>query len=158
MSLQLSIFLKYFIQIFLAKRNYMVVIYVTRDSLFAQWQRFHLPCRMHRKTLQRRKWQPTPVFLPEDFHAQRRLAGYIVRGVAKWDTEQLNHHQCDQILKESFPLCLWTQKMAPVFLSGMHTKDKLSSDQPIMRPLQNSVIPGSFTQLKTVSEMSPWWA
>ena len=68
------------------------------------------------------------MFLPEEFHAQRSLAGYTVQAVAKLDTEQLNHHQYDQILKESFPLCLWTQKMVPVFLSGMHTKDKLSSD------------------------------
>ena len=25
---------------------------------------------------QRRKWQPTPVFLPGEFHGQRSLAGY----------------------------------------------------------------------------------
>ena len=31
----------------------------------------------------RRRWQPTPVFLPEKFHAQRNLAGYIVHGVAR---------------------------------------------------------------------------
>ena len=24
----------------------------------------------------RREWQPTPVFLPEEFHGQRNLAGY----------------------------------------------------------------------------------
>ena len=24
----------------------------------------------------RRKWQPTPVFLPREFHGQRSLAGY----------------------------------------------------------------------------------
>ena len=24
----------------------------------------------------RRKWQPTPVFLPKEFHGQRSLAGY----------------------------------------------------------------------------------
>ena len=24
----------------------------------------------------RRKWQPTPVFLPGEFHGQRNLAGY----------------------------------------------------------------------------------
>jgi len=27
--------------------------------------------------------QPTPVFLPGEFHGQRRLAGYTVHGVAK---------------------------------------------------------------------------
>ena len=30
-----------------------------------------------------RKWQPTPVFLPGEFHGQRSLVGYIVHGVAK---------------------------------------------------------------------------
>ena len=39
-------------------------------------------CRRHRfdpwvgKTPWRRKWQPTPVFLPGKFHGQRSLAGY----------------------------------------------------------------------------------
>ena len=28
------------------------------------------------KILWRRKWQPTPVFLPGEFHGQRILAGY----------------------------------------------------------------------------------
>ena len=28
-----------------------------------------------RKIPWRRKWQPTPVFLPGEFHGQRRLAG-----------------------------------------------------------------------------------
>ena len=42
----------------------------------------------------RRKWQPTPVFLPGKFHEQRSLAGY-----SPWDhealdtTEQLIHTQ-----------------------------------------------------------------
>ena len=31
----------------------------------------------------RRKWQPTPVFLPGKSHGQRSLAGYTVHGVAK---------------------------------------------------------------------------
>jgi len=29
--------------------------------------------------LWRRKWQPTPVFLPEESHGQRNLVGYIAR-------------------------------------------------------------------------------
>ena len=31
----------------------------------------------------RRKWQPTPVVLPEKFHGQRSLGNIIVQGVAK---------------------------------------------------------------------------
>ena len=34
----------------------------------------------------RRKWQPTPVFLPGKFHGRRNLVGYTVHGVAKCRT------------------------------------------------------------------------
>ena len=34
-----------------------------------------IPCR--------REWQPTPVFLPGEFHGQRSLGHYIVHGVSK---------------------------------------------------------------------------
>ena len=53
-----------------------------RDSLAAQWERLCLQCRRHefnpwvRKIPWRRKWQPTPVFLPGESHGQRSLAGY----------------------------------------------------------------------------------
>ena len=40
------------------------------------------------KNLWRREWQPTPVFLPGEFHGQRSLAA-TVHGVAKSQT-QLN--------------------------------------------------------------------
>ena len=32
------------------------------------------------KTSWRRKWQPTPVFLPEESHGQKSLAGYSPQG------------------------------------------------------------------------------
>ena len=41
----------------------------------------------------RRKWQPTPVFLPEKSHGQRSLAGYSPKGGKESDTiEQINTH------------------------------------------------------------------
>ena len=41
----------------------------------------------------RRKWQPTPVSLPGEFHGQRSLAGYSPWGFKESDmTEQLNQH------------------------------------------------------------------
>ena len=52
----------------------------------AQWLRIHLRCRRHGfdpwvgKILWRRKWQPTPVFLPGKFHGQRSLVGYSPSG------------------------------------------------------------------------------
>ena len=46
----------------------------------------------------RRKWQPTPVFLPRKSHAQRSLAGYSPQGhIASDMTEQLTN--CPQSLK-----------------------------------------------------------
>ena len=48
-------------------------------------KKIHLQCRSHRrpgfdpwarKIPWRRKWQPTPVFLPGDFCGQRSLVGY----------------------------------------------------------------------------------
>ena len=42
----------------------------------------------------RRKWQPTPVFSPGEFHGQRSLAGYPPWGRRELDrTEQLTHTQ-----------------------------------------------------------------
>ena len=38
----------------------------------------------------RRKWQPTPVFLPREFHGQRRLVGYSLWGCKKSDTIRLS--------------------------------------------------------------------
>ena len=39
-----------------------------------------------RKIIWRRKWQPTPVFLPGEFHGQRNLAGYSPGGHKESDT------------------------------------------------------------------------
>ena len=46
-----------------------------------------------RKIHWRRKWQPTPVFLPGKFHGQKSLAGYSPWGHKESDaTEQLSLH------------------------------------------------------------------
>ena len=41
-----------------------------------------------RKIPQRRKWQPTPVFLPGKLHRQRRLAGYSPWGCKELDKKE----------------------------------------------------------------------
>ena len=41
-----------------------------------------------RKCLWRGEWQPTPVFLPGEFHGQRSLAGYNPWGHRDLDTTQ----------------------------------------------------------------------
>ena len=46
-----------------------------------------------RKIPWRRKWQPTLVFLPGEFHGQRSLMGYSYKvGVAKSDTAESTEH------------------------------------------------------------------
>ena len=45
-----------------------------------------------RKIPWRREWQPTPVFLPGEFHGQSTLMGYSPWGCKEWDmTERLTH-------------------------------------------------------------------
>ena len=48
----------------------------------------------------RRKWQPTPVFLPGKFHGQRSLVGYSPRGRKRVDitTLRLNTITTHQVL------------------------------------------------------------
>ena len=45
------------------------------------------------KIPRRRKWQPTPVFLPGKSHGQRSLAGYTAHGVAKNRDNLATKHQ-----------------------------------------------------------------
>ena len=40
----------------------------------------------------RRKWQPTPVFLPGEFHGQRSLVGYSPWGHKESDTTEVTEH------------------------------------------------------------------
>ena len=41
-----------------------------------------------RKIPWRRKWQPTPVFLPGESHGQKTLAGHSPWGHKEWDTTE----------------------------------------------------------------------
>ena len=55
-----------------------------------QWRRLGLDAWV-RKIPWRRKWQPTPVFLPGKSHGQRSLAVYSPWGRTQWDTAE---HEC----------------------------------------------------------------
>ena len=71
-------------------------------SPVTQQERILLQCRRHkrhtfdswvRKIPWRKKWQPTPVFLPGESHGQRSLAGYSLLGYKESDmTEKLRMH------------------------------------------------------------------
>ena len=74
------------------------IIDVYLSSLMAQWQTICLQRRRLRrceftpwveKTLWRRKWQPTSVYLPGEFCGQRSLAGYSPWGHKESDTTEL---------------------------------------------------------------------
>ena len=58
-----------------AGRN-LLAMQETKETLFSSWVW---------KILLRRKWQPTPVFLPEKFHGQRSLVGYSTKGYKEPD-------------------------------------------------------------------------
>ena len=72
------------------------------SSQVAQWQESACQCRRCRrprfdpwvgKIPWRRKWQPTPGFLPGESHGQRSLAGYSPWGRTELDTtERVNTH------------------------------------------------------------------
>ena len=63
-------------------------------------------CRRHKfnpwvwKIPWRRKWQPTPVFLPGESHGQTSLEGYSPWGHKESDrTEQLNNNKLNNMAK-----------------------------------------------------------
>ena len=66
----------------------------------------------------RRRWQPTPLFLPGKSHGQRSLAGYSSRGRKESDTtERLINNS---ILVEQIPSPIPTFWVRPLLLSFVH--------------------------------------
>ena len=92
--------------------------------------------RLHpwvRKVPWRRKWQPTPVFLPGKSHAQRSLAGYSAQGCrVRHDWAPIHVTRCmlcmrvypevlSNLIKELLllsPLCRW-ESWSPKRLSNL---------------------------------------
>ena len=54
-----------------------------------------------RKIPWRRKWRPTPVFLPGKSHGQRILVGYSPWGHTELDMTDLTHTHSDKVSPES---------------------------------------------------------
>ena len=75
-------------------RASLVVQMVKKSAMLCRRLRFHPWVGM---IPWKREWQPTPGFLPGEFHGQRSLAG-TVHGVAELDTaEQLTHKVIQRI-------------------------------------------------------------
>ena len=108
----------------------------------------------------RKKWQPTPVFLPEKSHGQRSLVGYSPWGRKESDTtEQLNNNKNSQlIMRDSFSqrtcsksrgncrksegMKKLRKKNQPIILQLLLKVD-LSKDHQCMKPL-NERLMGEF--------------
>ena len=102
----------------------------------------HVQCRRHRrlefdprvgKIPWRRKWHPTPVFLPEKSHGQRSLAGCSPKGGKESDaTERPSDwpqaHACDCIASNTSAwkfvfsrssLCHLPRRLVPYYLTSI---------------------------------------
>ena len=55
-----------------------------------------------RKIPWRRKWLPTPLFLPGEFHGQRNLAGYSPWGCRELDRTLAAHNSSNMLYSTSF--------------------------------------------------------
>ena len=85
-------------------KSFCYLIYLTLTKitsglpLWLRQYRIHLQCRRLEfnpwvgKTHWRRKWQPTPVFLPGESHGQRSLVGYSPWGHKESDTTECLTH------------------------------------------------------------------
>ena len=88
-------------------------------SLVAQRLK-HLPARREtwvhpwvRKILWRRKWQPTPVFLPGESHGQKSLVGYSPQGRKELDMTERLHFTLWRILDELLSINVpWNQEFS----------------------------------------------
>ena len=87
---------------------YRYLMDLIRASLVAQRLK-HLPAMretwvqsLGQKIPWRRKWQPTPVFLPGESHGQRSLVGYSPQGRKESDTTERLHYGSDAIGKGIF--------------------------------------------------------
>ena len=107
----------------------------------------------------RRKWQPTPVFLPEESHGQRSLTAYSPRGHKSW-TQLSTHAARQHLLTPSHPRhrsrpwgCRHEQDVLPARQASLpmeFSRQEYWSGVPFL-------IPGDFLNLgiETVSLASP---
>ena len=77
----------------------------------------------------RREWQPTPVFLPAEFHGQRSLAGYSP-WVAESQTRLSDTHTHTHTHTHTFISVYLFRKVLCKSCVSQKTKCKLGSDEP----------------------------
>ena len=104
-----------------------------RAFLVAQWWRICLPMLemqvsfLVRKIPWRRKWQPTPVFLPGKSHGQRSLAGLLSMGSQKSGTRLSNWPTTAK--QQSCEQCWLCNQHPTVFHSSHKTRTRWKRTQ-----------------------------
>ena len=126
-----------------------------------------------RKIPWRRAWQPTPVFLPGEFHGQRSLAGYSPRGhkrvgLSEWTTVTNFDGQSVQLLSRVWLFVTpWVAaRQASLSITNSQSLPKLMSIESVMpsnhlilyHPLL--LLPSIFPSIRVFSNESAlriWW-
>ena len=121
----------------------------------------------------RRAWQPTPVFLPGEYHGQRSLAGYSPWGRKESDTTEGTEHACWHYFFEVLWWCLgwrtenstcyWAQTSAPgpswplpiIFILHLAVQQSLDC-LPEMPVLPHQPCPGASALSRRRSEHLVW--
>ena len=70
----------------------------------------------------RRKWQPTPVFLPGEFHGQRSLAGY-----SPWGHKRVRHNLVTKQQQQQHTLIKVAKTIKRYFFLNSHQEGPLKS-------------------------------
>ena len=109
-----------------------------------------------RKTPWRRKWQPTPVFLPRQSHGQRRLGARVHSDAESDTTERLTTRAVhpgswwSRWKSKSSAVLLWCRAVCYLFLPGPSLKCLVLNGQPPRVPL-----PVKSSPVKTACYVSP---
>ena len=79
----------------------------------------------------RRKWQPTPVFLPGKFHGWWNLVGYSPWGCKESDTtEQLSKEALEHQIIDAFELWYWRRFLRVPWIARRSNQSMLKEISP----------------------------
>ena len=76
----------------------------------------------------RRKWHPTPVFLPGESHGRSSLAGCSPQGRKEWDTTEQLSARCH---KRDWTPCPFFSCVAPILISWLCWYEKRTKHVPL---------------------------
>ena len=86
------------------------------------------------KILWRRKWQPTPVFLPGESHGQRNLVGYSPWGRKESDMTEWLSHTHTLVITPRTTLQNWPEGIAAAMSWAAIPRRALPQSQELLSP------------------------